>query len=1015
MADEAIKTLAVKIALEDGSFRDGMNSLKRQMQEADSGFKASVSGIKNWGNTFDGLKSNASALGEKISLQKQIVGQYEAALNKSKTALEQNSQKMMDNKSKLESAKQAYEESASSIGKNADETKKLKKEMDDAQADYDKSEKLVRNNNKAVEGYSIQLNDAKGKLKEMETSLDETNSKLKNHSVQWGNLQKALSGAGDAFKKAGEKLSNIGKSLTTKISLPLAAVGVGATKAAMDFDKSAQKVSTIADTSAVSMDKLKSGVLSLSNQTGESASNLNEALYQTISAGVKTGDAVNFLGTATKLAKGGFTDSQTAIDALTTTINAYGLKASDAKTISDQLIATQNYGKTTVAELGGAIGNVIPIAASMDVSTKDLFSSLAELTKNGVKTDEAVTGMKSALSSILKPSTEAAKAAKQMGIDFSEAHLKNVGWPKFLEEIKQKTGGSSEKMAELFGNVRALNAVTILAGKGSKDFSSILKQMGDTAGTTDSAFEKMENNSAAKWEKSLNKMKNAGIKLGESLAPVVTKISDAIAKIADKFNALTPAQQSMILKLGAIAIAMGPVITAISKLSTGIGGIFDALDRFSGAMKEKQGIAVAFTKMLTPAGAVILVLTAIAALAFVIIKNWGPISSFFKKLWAGIKSGATTALNTVKSVFTGALNGIKSVWGGITGFFSSIWTSIQSAATTAWNAISSAVMAIVTPFVAAIQGPFNTLKAGLSNIMSGIQSIFTGVWTVIKNVVLGIVLIFIDLITGDFTKLHSDLTGILNNIKNAFSTIWNGIKSVVVGIAQALVGALGMIFKGGATVLQSIGNGLKTFFTGLWNGIKSTAVNMFNSLLSFFSTLPSKFSGFMQGVSNAIIHGFDSAIKFIKSLPSQMLQWGKDMIQGLVDGIKSMADSVKDAVSGIGNTIRRHLHFSAPDEGPLADYETWMPDMMEGLANGINKNKYKVLDAMRSLASDMSINPQMRMAYAGGYSAASGTAESEAEKLSFVQNNYSPKALGNAETARQTRNLLRQARLQSRK
>lgn len=145
-----------------------------------------------------------------------------------------------------------------------------------------------------------------------------------------------------------------------------------------------------------------------------------------------------------------------------------------------------------------------------------------------------------------------------------------------------------------------------------------------------------------------------------------------------------------------------------------------------------------------------------------------------------------------------------------------------------------------------------------------------------------------------------------------------------------------------------------------------------------------------------------------------MLEWGKDMINGLINGIKSMIGNVGKAINGVANKIRSILHFSVPDEGPLTDYESWMPDFMSGLARGIESNKYKVVSAIRSLAADMAISPAITPAYVGGYSAPA-TVPASAATYVFYQYNNSPKALSPAETARQTRNLLRQATLQSRR
>lgn len=222
---------------------------------------------------------------------------------------------------------------------------------------------------------------------------------------------------------------------------------------------------------------------------------------------------------------------------------------------------------------------------------------------------------------------------------------------------------------------------------------------------------------------------------------LATSVKDVFGWLIDHHTGVEAALAGIAGGIAAFKIGgtLGKIAGAIKEFKGGIKGAKDATGTFAKLGKAVTNLRKAkpdqtfnvlkdSIKNLTNLDPkLVLISLALAALAFVIIKNWGPISGFFKKLWAGMKSGATTALNAVKGAFTGALNGIKSVWGGITGFFSGIWSGIRSAATAAWNAIRSAVMAIVTPFAAAIQGPFNTLKSGLSNILNGIKSIFSGV------------------------------------------------------------------------------------------------------------------------------------------------------------------------------------------------------------------------------------------------------------------------------------------------
>ena len=170
------------------------------------------------------------------------------------------------------------------------------------------------------------------------------------------------------------------------------------------------------------MGDLESAILSLSNQTGISSNEIANNVYDAISAGQKTGDAVNFVENSTKLAKAGFAEAGDALDILTTILNAYGLEADQVSQVSDMLIQTQNLGKTTVGELATAMGKVIPTAKAQGVELDDLSSAYAVMTANGVATAETTTYLNSMLNELGKQGTTAAKAFAE-----GTAHIQEGG------------------------------------------------------------------------------------------------------------------------------------------------------------------------------------------------------------------------------------------------------------------------------------------------------------------------------------------------------------------------------------------------------------------------------------------------------------------------------------------------------------------------------------------------------------------------------------------------------------
>lgn len=385
-----------------------------------------------------------------------------------------------------------------------------------------------------------------------------------------------------------------------------------------------------------------------------------------------------------------------------------------------------------------------------------------------------------------------------------------------------------------------------------------------------------------------------------------------------------------------------------------------------------------------------LVIAGIAALVAIFIVLWNKCEGFrdfWKGLWDGIKSATSTVVNALVTFFTQTIpeawNNLKAFFAAIPTWFSNLWNDVKSIFSSAWNGIKNTVMAIVKPFIDGIMILWNAMKSGIETATNGIKNVLQGVWTIIKNVVFTPILLFIDLVTGHSDKMKDDLSHIWNNIKDAASQIWNGIKDIFSGVLQAIKGFFTVEWNGIKTICMTVWNGLKDFFSNIWNGIKNGAVAawngisswfknfwhdevngwkiIINGLIDFFKNLPANFANLIHNIGNAIVHGFDDAVDFIKSLPSKALQWGKDFIQGLIDGIKNMVGKVGDAVSSVGDKIRSFLHFSVPDEGPLTDYESWMPDFMGSLAKGIIRNKSKVTDAIKGLGTDMSVGVKANM------------------------------------------------------
>ena len=307
----------------------------------------------------------------------------------------------------------------------------------------------------------------------------------------------------DFVKSAGGQLAGIAKS----------AVSIGSA-----FETSLAKVTTIADTSKLSTQQLSDQITAMSSKMGVAASDIAEATYQAISAGQDTSNAVAFAGQASKLAAAGFTSSSSAVDILTTALNAYGMSADQATHVSDVLLTTQNLGKTSVDELSASMGKVIPLAAAYGVSVENLSSGLAVMTANGIATAEATTYTKSMLNELGDSGSTVGKILqKQTGKSFAQLNAEGKSLGDVLQILYNSVGGNSTAFAGLWSSVEAGTGALSLASGGADKFNSVLAQMQDSAGATEAAYETMTDTFQHKVESLQTLAENLGISLYNSM------------------------------------------------------------------------------------------------------------------------------------------------------------------------------------------------------------------------------------------------------------------------------------------------------------------------------------------------------------------------------------------------------------------------------------------------------------------------------------------------------------------
>ncbi|ALY08047.1 putative tail tape measure protein [Exiguobacterium phage vB_EauS-123] len=525
-----------------------------------------------------------------------------------------------------------------------------------AQDDVNKAFQNGEISEEQYRGFQREIAETEGKLKNFESQLEQSQGKLDKFGEKF---QKA----GEKVKAGGEKITAAGKTMTTNVTAPIVAAGGVVSKFAIDQEKSFAKVSTLLTGSSKDYEQYKKDIRSASSDMGVSFDEYAESVYGSISAGVEQGEAIKFTGDMVKLAKGGFTDTATAVDVVTTSLNAYGMETSEATRVADMLVTTQNLGKTTVDELASSMGAVIPAATAQNVSLEELNAGYATLTKNGIGTSEAGTMMKAMFSELGKAGSKTDKILREKtGKSFSELQESGMNVQDALSILKDEADASGLKLGDLFGSSEAASAALTIAGAGAEDFSTSLEAMNDSAGATEEAFEKMNNTTGQKMQEALVKMQNAAAQLGDVLLPFIAKAAEYVAKLADKFANLSPTAQKTILVVAGIAAAIGPLLIIIGTLMSSIGSIIITVGKVLPYLgKLKTAFTAIRTVMLALTGPIGIAIAVITALGILIYKNWDTIKAKTIEVWNALRSGVSTAVNGVRSVVSRVFGGIKAL------------------------------------------------------------------------------------------------------------------------------------------------------------------------------------------------------------------------------------------------------------------------------------------------------------------------------------------------------------------
>lgn len=641
-------------------------------------------------------------------------------------------------------------------------------------------------------------------------------------------------------------------------------------------------------------------------------------------------------------------------------------------------------------------GQVLQKANAARLAYTDMAGYVSNLAKAGsdiFPVDDAIQ-FTSTVAKLMKTNGRNDSAISSMMEGFNKSFQKGIIDTETLNKMLEQAPETANVLAQSLGVAKS--QLLDMASNGKMTVQQLKDAFMDASGEIDAAFQnsnmsisdglKNIRNNWGLWLTQMNStlgvtnaIARAMVKFSDTAMRVMNRVRNAVVWLGDKLGGTDKVLKLIAISAGALFIAFNfdKIVKGVQAVFTGLRNVNKQALLMAAAfiivallvedfINFMQGNNSLLGSLLEKAG------VDVDKFRANIIKIWGNIKTILTAVWQGIKNVAIPIFQTIWGVIKTVFEAIGKIIDKIAPQFANLADQLANGNidTDKWVKVGEAIakiIAVIVGVVAAVKTVIAVVRTvtsvvkGVSAVISFVSSpvglvilaimalIAVGIllyknWDKIKAFAIRIWTAIKDFFVNIFTSIGNFFTSIWEGISTFFSSVWNGIKETVSGAVSA--------------VWETI----STVFSTIWEFISGVATNIWTSITTAFTNILSGITGTIGNIKDSIVTGFTAAIDWIKSLPAQALQWGADIINNIVEGIKGAVGKVGEAVSGVASKIKGFLGFSEPDEGPLSDFHTYMPDMIDLMTKGISAGKAKVRDALGALTGDMSIMAQANVA-----------------------------------------------------
>lgn len=759
----------------------------------------------------------------------------------------------------------------------------------------------------------------------LKAQLEAVSRQLEIQSSKWTQFGQKCEAAGAKMKAVGDKLTSIGKTMTTTVTVPLAAAGTAASKAAIDFESAFAGVAKTVDATDEQLAELSDGIRDMAKEIPATTTEISAVAEAAGQLGIATEDVLDFTRVMIDLGNSTNLSAEEAASSLAKFANITGMAADDYDRLGSTIVALGNNFATTEADIVNMSTRLAGAGTTAGLTETDILALATAMSSVGIEAEAGGSAMSQTMNTIEKAVATGSDKVQEF------ARIAGMSADEFAQTWNDKPIDAITAFVKGLGQLdeQGESATLVLDELGLSGLrqSDMLKRL---ASASDLLTDAVGMSSRA-WEENSALSEEAG-KRYETMASRIQVAKNNLYDVGITIgNILMPYIEQAVTKIQSLA------------------------DKFAGLSEKQQAAIVKFGGFAAAIGPVLMVFGKIATGVGSVVSVVGKLSTAI-----GAASAGGTALSGVLTALTGPIGivvaAVTALAAGFVALFKSDedfrasvtagWESLKEFFSGLWDQLSEIFSAATELIKTIVSGMLESIQAFWEKHGEAISTFVSVTWEVIRTVIETVLTLISGIIKTITAIIQGDWEGAWNTVKSTAETIWNNIKSSIESIITQVKDTI-------HNKLEDI----KQKWSSAWEAMKS-------KLEEAKSAISNKAQEIASSLQNAL-----------GNLYSKAYNWGANLVQGFIDGIRSMIASVRAAASETVANAELYTGFHSPaKKGPGRHIVEWGANMIKGFMTGMEQMQPKLT----------SLSENMMSAATGGMQAAAATADNRSYSFGGV-------------------------------